>query len=335
MIKMPAKAALLPIALCLSVDVLLPVFSIQSTIPAQYLIPAMCLTLAFQIIITKLLLRCDIQRCLGVKLVRFTLSIFFLLSAAELFERMLTFYRATGAESIPTWIMLVLIIALFIVCVRFDTLAIARAGGIAIVLVVISVLIVIFANFCHADIGRISYLPFSFYDIVKTFASIAYLPIDIILYLLVCKDEAKERESSMLRLLCIITITAIVLCFMRELVLGVINTPSQSLHTLARLGGLSVFKRIESIHIFIWMVAALIKMSLFFILSIRLYADNKAFVFPLYCFLFVGALWVQTPISQVWIVRICGVVAAALICVYFYLIQIKPSKGGIQNEKVV
>lgn len=53
------------------------------------------------------------------------------------------------------------------------------------------------------------------------------------------------------------------LCILSELVLGSAGAAQfQAAHTLARLGGLSVFRRFDALHTGIWMLAMLVKLAL-------------------------------------------------------------------------
>ena len=66
------------------------------------------------------------------------------------------------------------------------------------------------------------------------------------------------------------------LALLGETTLGTAYTSeSQPVYTIARLGGLSVFRRLDALHVGVWLLLFLIKISLYFAGFIKLWQSIK------------------------------------------------------------
>ncbi len=66
------------------------------------------------------------------------------------------------------------------------------------------------------------------------------------------------------------------LALLGEMTLGTAYTSeSQPVYTIARLGGLSVFRRLDALHVGVWLLLFLIKISLYFAGFIKLWQSIK------------------------------------------------------------
>ncbi|MEG0178359.1 MAG: hypothetical protein RR654_02295, partial [Oscillospiraceae bacterium] len=132
------------------------------------------------------------------------------------------------------------------------------------------------------------------------------------------EDDKIASRRCLFTLLISVSTISISICVIRELVLGD-SGDMMYLHTLARLGGLSVFKRIEAIHIFVWILAALIKLSALFFTSANLlksvkYSKKSTFVFCIVIWLaFVAVMYGVNLYWQKVIIQISGFLGAAII----------------------
>ena len=66
------------------------------------------------------------------------------------------------------------------------------------------------------------------------------------------------------------------LALLGEMTLGAAYTSeTQPVYTIARLGGLSVFRRLDALHVGVWLLLFLIKISLYFAAFVKLWRNAK------------------------------------------------------------
>ncbi|MEG0616382.1 MAG: hypothetical protein RR508_02325 [Oscillospiraceae bacterium] len=315
--KLTSNKAAPLVLLCLSVDIFLPVFNTSFNC-AQISSLALLFVLILQLIVVELLIKIDFKKILSVKHISFALSIIMIINIGALFVRMERFYRFSSSEALPIWVILLLTVLLFIFTSSVNNDTLARAGGIAIAAILLSVLILLFANINHSSISRINYMSIDVKKIGKAIIDYMYFPVDILLYFCISEDDKIASRRCLFTLLISVSTISILICVIRELVLGD-SGDMMYLHTLARLGGLSVFKRIEAIHIFVWILAALIKLSALFFTSANLlksvkYSKKSTFVFCIVIWLaFVAVMYGVNLYWQKVIIQISGFLGAAII----------------------
>ncbi|MEG0178360.1 MAG: hypothetical protein RR654_02300, partial [Oscillospiraceae bacterium] len=179
--KLTSNKAAPLVLLCLSVDIFLPVFNTSFNC-AQISSLALLFVLILQLIVVELLIKIDFKKILSVKYISFALSIIMIINIGALFVRMERFYRFSSSEALPIWVILLLTVLLFIFTSSVNNDTLARAGGIAIAAILLSVLILLFANINHSSISRINYMPVDVKKIGKAIIDYMYFPVDILLY---------------------------------------------------------------------------------------------------------------------------------------------------------
>lgn len=101
-----------------------------------------------------------------------------------------------------------------------------------------------------------------------------YLPPELLLLPFLCPEGGKGRSAA--KITGAVFLTNSLLALLGEMTLGSAYTSeSQPVYTIARLGGLSVFRRLDALHVGVWLLLFLIKISLYFAGFIKLWQNLK------------------------------------------------------------
>ena len=102
-----------------------------------------------------------------------------------------------------------------------------------------------------------------------------YLPPELLLFPFLCEGEG--RRSGAVKIVGVVFLTNSLLALLGEMTLGAAYTwESQPVYTIARLGGLSVFRRLDALHVGVWLLLFLLKISLYFAGFIELWKNVKS-----------------------------------------------------------
>lgn len=144
-----------------------------------------------------------------------------------------------------------------------------------------------------------------------------YLPPELLLLPLLAGQKVRVKGSGKV-VLALFAVNCL-LCVLGEMTLGPAYTQqTQPVFTIARMGGLSVFRRMDALHVGVWLLLFLIKISLYFAGFIRLWQrgfspKNEHTPFWLALVLVLGvffAAWNQNETWAFWFQQ--GLLAAAL-----------------------
>ncbi|HJB68124.1 MAG TPA: GerAB/ArcD/ProY family transporter [Candidatus Fournierella excrementigallinarum] len=102
-----------------------------------------------------------------------------------------------------------------------------------------------------------------------------YLPPELLLFPFLCPNGGSSRGAA--KIIGAVFLANSLLALLGEMTLGAAYTSeSQPVYTIARLGGLSVFRRLDALHVGVWLLLFLIKISLYFAGFIKLWQNVKA-----------------------------------------------------------
>lgn len=101
-----------------------------------------------------------------------------------------------------------------------------------------------------------------------------YLPPELVILPLLCRDDCSVRGG--IRLIGAVFLVNSVLTLLGEMTLGAAYVNgSQPVFTIARLGGLSVFRRLDALHVGVWLLLFLIKISLYFAAFVSFWPQRR------------------------------------------------------------
>lgn len=172
------------------------------------------------------------------------------------------FYRYVSDEPTLSLITAALVLLAASCAAGRGALTLTRTGGIVCALFLMSAILLAASSFHSARLENLVYSQAVAEQAVRRVAFGTLFPAELLCFLLM-KIPMRRGGS---RSICL-SIAGAALFFsaaavLAELVLGDrAGTMMQPLHTLARLGGLSVFKRFDALHVGVWLLALLLKQA--------------------------------------------------------------------------
>lgn len=174
------------------------------------------------------------------------------------------FYRYVSDEPTLSLITAALVLASAAYAVSRGALTVTRAAGIVCVLLLISGLLLATSSLQSARLENLTYAQDPLADVGKWLSAVRVLPAEILCFLLLKEPEGKHDVACLRRAFLFSALFFIGIAVLEELVLGQrAGLQLQPAHTLARLGGLSVFKRFDALHAGLWLLALLTRQTLF------------------------------------------------------------------------
>lgn len=102
-----------------------------------------------------------------------------------------------------------------------------------------------------------------------------YLPPELLLLPFLCEKGSGCKQSAA-KIVGVVFLANSLLALLGEMTLGAAYAEeSQPVYTIARLGGLSVFRRLDALHVGVWLLLFLIKISLYFAGFIKLWQNLR------------------------------------------------------------
>ena len=118
------------------------------------------------------------------------------------------------------------------------------------------------SNLGGMHLSNLTFQPFDFPEVLRTAARGFTLPPELPLFCLLSLHANREKRRPLLKTLALLCVFYIGLTFCSEAVLGMkAQLQQQTIHTLSRLGSISVFRRLDALHIAAWMLAELCKVA--------------------------------------------------------------------------
>lgn len=257
--------------LSLAVDIAVRPFTAGSRPSAQILIPAAAIDTALAVLVCIPLVRTVNSGDFAVmKSGANAASRVFLVLAAALFTcaasaaylRTWEFIRYVSDEPMPQIVMIV-VPALCI----FYALRCGKEGLMRTFQVVNAVFLCSFALLLISNVQsmQFSHLQLEAFDPKKIFEvsgrSFTLMP-ELLLFCFFAAEKESGTQKSLVKVLILLAVFYMGVTFFTELVIGTkAQTQMQTVHTLSRLGSISVFRRLDTLHSAVWLMAELCKIS--------------------------------------------------------------------------
>lgn len=173
------------------------------------------------------------------------------------------FYRYISDVSLPAVVTAAVLLAGagYAACCGFETLS--RTAQVVFWLFAASLFLLLVSNTGGMRITNLEWQAAPWKDSVPSAVQGFSLSAEWLLFLMMEPGGTVRRLKSAGGILVKVFFVFCGLCILSELVLGSAGAAQlQAAHTLARLGGLSVFRRFDALHTGIWMLAMLVKLAL-------------------------------------------------------------------------
>lgn len=200
----------------------------------------------------------------GSRLTLLFMAVSFSLGAGRSLEQTETFYRYVSTEGLALRVFLFLTLAVCLYAVKIGLESLLRSGGILFGLFVFSVVLLIAGNAPAMQLEHLQIPQEPMQEILASCVKGFHLTPELLLFGLYAHTTCPARsEGIFVRVLTIAVMADILLACLTELVLGPFGAMQiQPLHTLARIGGISVFRRVDAIHVAIWLLISLFRTAL-------------------------------------------------------------------------
>lgn len=184
------------------------------------------------------------------------------------------FYNYVMQQQLPALLFLILVFSAAYYGAFAGVQALGRAAWPVLTLAAVSVLAL---GWSVAGQMQFSHLQTPETDI-KTLAGLAvtrfYLPPELILLPFLSRRGGSGRGAA--KMIGAVFLADSLLALLGEMTLGAAYTSeTQPVYTIARLGGLSVFRRLDALHVGVWLLLFLIKISLYFAAFVKLWRNAK------------------------------------------------------------
>ena len=177
-------------------------------------------------------------------------------------ERSEAFFRYVSDEPMPQLLVYGLFLLVVFYALRCGLEGIVRVLGLAAGLFLLSMALMLVSNLGGMHLSNLTFQPFDFPEVLRTAARGFTLPPELPLFCLLSLHANREKRRPLLKTLALLCVFYIGLTFCSEAVLGMkAQLQQQTIHTLSRLGSISVFRRLDALHIAAWMLAELCKVA--------------------------------------------------------------------------
>lgn len=245
-------------------DFLIRPFAQSANLTVQQGIAAAALNTAVICLLLWPLCRWKLHTLKGRPFLAAALFVLFALAGGEAMVRTESFLRYVSDEPLPHLTVYLLALAVTFYAVRSGPEAVARACGVLLWALGGSLILLIVANLHGMRLENLQLAAFSWGQLAKNAASGLVLPAQIPLFFFLTQKESGQKAKNFTVTLWLLYGLYVVLALCAELVLGgQAQAQSQLPHTLARLGSISVFKRLDTLHLAIWLPAELLKICAF------------------------------------------------------------------------
>lgn len=172
------------------------------------------------------------------------------------------FFRYVSDEPLPGIIVYAVFFVVILYALRCGMESLARAAGIAAGIFLAAMLLMLLSNLGGMRLFHLSCEPFDLRGILEIAARGFTLPPELLLLFLLRPCVGQAERVPLRRTILALCLFYIGLSFCAQAVLGpAAQTQTQTVHTLSRLGSLSVFRRLDALHIAAWMLAALCRLA--------------------------------------------------------------------------
>ena len=188
-------------------------------------------------------------------------AVLFAAGGAAAMVRSEAFFRYVS-EPMPQLLVYGLFLLVVFYALRCGLESIVRVLGLAAGLFLLSMALMLVSNLGGMHLSNLTFQPFDFPEVLRTAARGFTLPPELPLFCLLSLHANREKRRPLLKTLALLCVFYIGLTFCSEAVLGMkAQLQQQTIHTLSRLGSISVFRRLDALHIAAWMLAELCKVA--------------------------------------------------------------------------
>ena len=232
--------------------------------PAQVLIPAAGINLLLVALALRLCRRggtsCERRSRSGIgRLVMLLCAAVLALSGGAALNDADGFLGFTGDRQFSFFLFLPLVLLLVFYAVRLGAEGFARVGGVVLTLLLLSFGLVILSNLRDLRLQNLQIQPQPGKEVLQALGAGFYFSPALLAGVVLTEKTDRPRAVRWGRLLAGVFATYFVFTIIGELTLGSFaSVQRQPVYTLARIGGVSVFRRLDSLHSSIWLMALLL-----------------------------------------------------------------------------
>lgn len=256
--------------LSLGVDMAVRSFAFGGMPPAQRAIPAAILNTAAVGLLLSFPLR--LQRtgtgeawrgnAIGTGLLSFFTALLLAAAGAAAALRTEEFFQYGSSEPVPHLLVYFVLLSAVFYALRCGLESLVRAVGIATGIFLAAMLLMLISNLGGMRLYNLTAEPFSLRALLQTAVRGFTLPPELLLFFLLRPRIDPAERAPVYRTLAALCLFYIALSFCAQAVLGAsAEAQTQTIHTLSRLGSLSVFRRLDALHTAAWMLAELCRLS--------------------------------------------------------------------------
>lgn len=185
----------------------------------------------------------------------------FLCTGAAALYKAERFYRYTSDVPLLSAVTLGVLLAVALYALCNEARAFARTAGLLVWLFAVSLGLLLISNARGAQLTNLAQAEANVPLVWQTVLSRAAVPAELVLYWILDSDAPRARRFGVIaRAVWLRCGLAAVVAVGSELVLGTGGQNHvQALHTLARIGGISVFKRLDAFHAAVWLLLLLLR----------------------------------------------------------------------------
>lgn len=200
----------------------------------------------------------------GSSVVLVLLAACFLFGAARSVQQSETFYRYAGGQSLPLTLFLVILLGICLYSAKAGLESLLRTGVILSVFLVGSLLLIVVANAPQMRLQNLQIPNQPIQSILKSCMAGFNLTPELLLIAVFGHSCRQQKTVGMLaKILMLVVFSDLLFTIVSELILGQFEALQvQPIHTLARLGGISVFRRLDAVHVSIWLLIAVFRTAI-------------------------------------------------------------------------
>lgn len=181
------------------------------------------------------------------------------------------FYRFVSDDRFAAWFFALLVLAVAFYGNRMGLEALMRSALAIGVLLACSLVFLLIANASQFSVENLQFSQDLIQDVGNSVSSWFRFPAEALVYGLLLEQTTEKQGRSFFTILLVFWIIFLVLVVSEELVLGPFAAlQQQPLHTLARIGSISVFTRLDAIHVCVWIMLSIFRVSVYVLVALRL-----------------------------------------------------------------
>ncbi|MDO5602742.1 MAG: GerAB/ArcD/ProY family transporter [Oscillospiraceae bacterium] len=181
------------------------------------------------------------------------------------------FYRFVSDDRFVAWFFALLVLAVAFYGSHMGLEALMRSALVIGVLLAGSLIFLLIANASQFSVENLQFSKNLAQDVGNSVFSWFRFPGEALVYGILLEQTTEKRGKSFFTVLIVFWAVFLALVLSEELVLGPFAAlQQQPLHTLARIGSISVFTRLDAIHVSVWIMLSIFRVSVYVLAALRL-----------------------------------------------------------------